>query len=283
MPTREVVVSQTEALQRGLASAGEQLGSTLRGTFDEFLKRGLTDRKDIAAWIDATLPAVRAAGVEGAALSQGYSSVITAQRVGAVTASDYAMLVPLEDPYLRLWRGLADGLSFSEAAESSFAVTEQLGVDAVQQASRHAMRLSGNPRSQWRRVLTGAENCRWCATVSTQLYHSAESATFGHKTCDCTVVEVANDSTSNAIDALMEDRYRALKVAGTIDWASQDRTRRRVQDSGSTASERRDDLLAQAVVESDSEVRRSLLDQAVEADKTARAAHAKAAELAAGI
>lgn len=282
-----VVVAATNAHQLALARTTTQLRTTLEEAFAEFMRLGLTDRGDIAAWIEGTLPAVRAAGVQASTLSDSYAALLAERPVIATNSAAYAHLAPLSSPFLRLWRSLGEGLTFDEAVAAAVDVAGRTATDAVTQAGRHATRRQMQAQglsTPYRRV-TDSDPCAWCAVVSTQLYLSAESASFGHggspDDCQCDVVPVTSDAAGRALDALMDERYEQLRADGTIEWASRDRQRRRVRDSGQQAATRRDQLVAELAAETDPQRRLRLMERAQAWDQQARSAHAAAATAAA--
>lgn len=279
MATDAVVVASTEAYQRGLDILAGELGSTLADAFGKRMAAGLTDRVDVLEWVENIQPAVMAAAIEAAGLAGAHSMTVgSAPSASATSSVMYAQLAPFDGPYLRLWRGLGDGLMFEDAAADAAEVAGQLSASVVQHVSRRSTGTAG----RFRRVLT-LSSCKWCAVVSTQLYHSAESATFGHNNCDCTVVPVHDSASDAAIDELQRQRLSQLKADGVIDEISDSRAWSRIGSSTVRAAEHRDQLLNMLASESDPARRQRLRKRARSWNDRIAKANAAAAEKAAGI
>lgn len=96
--------------------------------------------------------------------------------------------IDIRQPFIAFARALDVGDGFEDAVQSGFARADGVGQSGVHWAARATNSgAEGDKRIVgWRRVLTG-KACTWCQTVSTQRYHSVESASFGHLRCDCGV------------------------------------------------------------------------------------------------
>lgn len=280
MPTDAVVVASTDAYQRGLIRTGDALKESLRGAFERFMESGRTDRRDILTWSEGVQPALNAAATEAKALAGAYNAATGARpAVATVDPVMFAQLVPFEGPFLRLWRGLKHGLPFEESVQYATDVAGYLGSDAVQQVARRASGAAG----AYRRI-PNIDACKWCAVVSTQLYRSNESATFGHNgRCKCTVVPVADTSADTALDRLRQERYARLKSDGVIDEISDSRTRARIGATPGRATYYRDMALNELATETDPIRRQRLRRRARSLNDRIAKANAAAAEKAAGI
>lgn len=103
--------------------------------------------------------------------------------------------IDIREPFIAFARSLNSGNRFEDAVVAGGHRAEGVGESGVHWASRAtAEAADGHPRIVgWRRTLT-AKSCSWCHTVATQRYRSAESASFGHLRCDCSVEPIFGDS-----------------------------------------------------------------------------------------
>lgn len=96
-------------------------------------------------------------------------------------------------PFISTWQALASQRGYDAALVAGFLRAAMVGKDEVTSASRGTMKALGHDRIiGWRRALTSPA-CEWCTTVADQLYHSAESADFGHEGCECEPYPVTAD------------------------------------------------------------------------------------------
>lgn len=148
----------------------------------------------IATFIRRASPAV-AAGQERAF----WLSVAHLQRLlGDSFTADIGLLdtaqVDLKEPFIALGRALNAGRSIEEAIEAGRSRAESLGENGVNWASSRASQaLDGDERIRgWVRALDG-KACEWCRDVSRQTYRTAETASFGHARCGCSVEPIFAD------------------------------------------------------------------------------------------
>lgn len=148
------------------------------------------DRSDIDTFIRRTAPALVGAKAATVALSAGFFALALGIRPVSVDPADIELAFVGDAPFLAMWHALSLGRSFAEASDVGRSVTESIGFDFVQSASRRTgdFVAEASGRSvRWQRV-PGSGACAWCHQVAQGLYHSAEAADFGHNRCDCVAV-----------------------------------------------------------------------------------------------
>lgn len=148
----------------------------------------------IEAFIRRASPAV-AAGQERAF----WLSVAHLQRLlGDEFQADIGLLstaeVDLKEPFIALGRALNAGNSIEDAIAAGRARAEAVADSGVQWASTRASQSADgdNRIIGWTRALDG-KACDWCREVSRQIYRTAETASFGHTRCGCSVEPVIGD------------------------------------------------------------------------------------------
>lgn len=275
MPLSEAAaVTVTRSYQTALAGISEAAGTQLQRTFLAFVQSGLTDRKDLLAWYESINPGLLSVGQQVSALTDAYASLLTDAAVTGFDGSIYAELVPTEDPFLRMWRDLGRGTGMPLAAEAGGNVALQLGTEAVQSVARNTFGKQFKGEQRWRRVLVG-KSCNWCAVVATQTYRTQATATFGHTSCDCTVVPITESDPGRYINRKLYDN---LDQAGVIDRASAARSATRTERAIGTNAARRDAVLEELRGETDPLRRMRLAERARSWDRRATEAAAKAAK-----
>lgn len=139
-------------------------------------------------WVRVALPVLTAAQSRAVSIQIAHLQAL----LGSPVRYDRAALlaraaIDLEGPFISLANALANGAAFADAVEAGRVRAEGVGESGVQWASRSANEAVTDDRVVgWTRTIT-ALSCDWCRLVSTQRYHSAESASFGHLRCDCGV------------------------------------------------------------------------------------------------
>lgn len=196
------------------------VGGVLRQNFIDLTH---TDRADIAGFIAESEPTVIAGIEEGADLAAAYISemagvAVTAERVAAP-------VIPWDDPFLRTWHNLSEGEVYEAAKAKGATVAEMMGYDAVTDGTDGFMGRNAVGVRAWRRVIS-AKACEWCRVVSTQLYKTQATATFGHHGCKCAVLPVFHEQADHA-KAINTARLKELKAEGTVTKVSEARERAR--------------------------------------------------------
>lgn len=157
-----------------LATAWEQLGQW--------------DEADVERFTEQTTPTVSIAQSHAAAMAAAFVGLAAGLPTGALPGP---LSAPAWDaPFTAYWASLANGTVWQEALQVGRNVAEALGFDSVQNAAREAtahIDRSHPAITGWQRIPDPGA-CDWCLQVAEQTYHSAESASFGHDRCGCSVV-----------------------------------------------------------------------------------------------
>lgn len=202
----------------------DQVGLILRGTFEDMAH---TNRADIAEFIAEAEPWAQAGASEAADMAAAYLSELTGT---TLTATDITMPdIAFEDPFLRTWHELSEGMSYAEAKASGASSAELVGRDATRDGAASRMGQPGTAVRGWRRVIS-AKACEWCRVVGTQLYKTQATATFGHHGCKCEIVAVPAGADPG--QAINQARLRELKASGAIERTNAARVRSRARDKG---------------------------------------------------
>lgn len=167
--------------------------NTSRATGQAWAKLPAYERANVADFEELTAATIQGAKRAAVATANGYYSTLGSVRVPAVSHEAISVLFDREQPFLSYWHQLSEGVSWVDAVQAGRSTAEATGGNYVQSAARRTgdavVEATGQDVIAWRRVL-GAGSCDWCVTVSGQLYHSSESADFGHDRCNCVAVPV---------------------------------------------------------------------------------------------
>lgn len=151
---------------------------------------GTYTEDDIDRYARQTAPTLSGAKVAAVALSAAFFSLAVRSRPVGVRAGDIPVEARIRDPFLTAWHAVSEGRSWVEASAAGRSMAEAVGFNFVQSTARRTgdvVAERSGEQVRWRRV-PGGSSCSWCLTVAGQLYHSAESADFGHDRCDCDAV-----------------------------------------------------------------------------------------------
>lgn len=186
MPSDRQAVELTRRYQRQLALLAARSETALTNIWDGL---GSWDDTDVDRFAMQATPTVAGTQRASTALTAGYLALL----LGAAVAVAKAFELPdLRDPFVGYWAALNRGDPWEQAITTGRTRAGTLGVDSVQEAARGTADEIDRGEDRivgWERVLSGL-SCEWCATVATQRYRTAESASFGHQRCDCTVVPI---------------------------------------------------------------------------------------------
>lgn len=149
------------------------------------------DEKNIPQYEKQAAPALESLQLATAAVTAGYLSRIAKTK----PPSTKGIEVPqdLRHPFIGVWKSLAEGLAYTDAVNVGMDRSSGLAAERISLTQRltthRAKEVVG-----WRRIPRGV-TCSWCVHVSTQRYHTAESASFGHSQkgvehCDCEIVPI---------------------------------------------------------------------------------------------
>lgn len=137
-------------------------------------------------------PALTGAKTAAVAASSGFFALALGIRPVSIRARDVLVEPRIRDPFLALWHASKEGRPLEEALTAGRSQAEAVGADFVQKTARRTgdtVAAASDVTVRWRRV-PDANACNWCKTVAGQLYHTAESADFGHDRDGCVVVPV---------------------------------------------------------------------------------------------
>lgn len=204
-----------------LEALAEAVGRALREIFEDLTAE---DKESLARFIAEAEPFVKAGQATGADLAAAYLSEITGVPPALIDLRFPE--VALEGPYHRMWHQMGEGYDYADARASGASVAEGTGYSATSDGASTQMGHPGTKVRGYRRVINiGA--CEWCQVISTQLYRSQESATFGHRHCRCGVVAVPFGDHSAA--KVNQARLAALRKSGAITRVSAARERSRAR------------------------------------------------------
>ena len=272
----------TRKYQSELKKIADRTNVKVKRIWDDL---GSWDRSDIERFfelVDAPLTAAKKATVR---VSNGYYSRLAGNRPPAFPLDEVASLPPdPATPFLSHWNNLKEGVSWEDSIEQSFADMANDVFDYVQSTARRTADTTaangGTNVVGWRRVLTRV-SCEWCAQVSTQRYRTAESADFGHRSCDCSVVAIVGDrDPGKFINGKLLNKLDEANVGERL---HQGEAPRRSLKAADNAAARRNQALDDLAGESDPKRRMRLQERARYWDRKAASFKAQAAEQAARV
>lgn len=205
MPATPADIEITRRYQARLLELAAATGTAVAQQWDE-----LESYDDPIPWLAIAAPIVIAGQAQAAALAAGYVALLANALVPSV---DIRVGPRLDGPFASFGSAIKRGLTFETAVNLGRSRADEVGSGSVQWTARAA---AGEAARQaegivgWRRVLTGV-SCDWCALISTQRYRTADSASFGHARCDCTVVPIIGDrDPGQVINEPVLDRLHTL-------------------------------------------------------------------------
>lgn len=151
---------------------------------------GSYEESDISRYATQAAPVLDGAKRSAVALSAAFFSGATGIRVQGVRPDVVIVTPRIDHPFHAAWHAVNMGRDWSDALQVGRSQAQAVGVDFVQSVTRRtgdAVAARTGRDVRWRRV-PRPDTCAWCATVSGQLYRTAESADFGHDRCSCVVV-----------------------------------------------------------------------------------------------
>lgn len=192
---------------------------------------GLDGYVDQGRWVSLAAPIVqagqeRAVSIQTAYLEAilGLSLIVNRQAVLERAAID------VTEPFIAFATALDNQQTFDVAREAGAARATGIGESAVTWAARAAATPAEPHVEGWIRT-PDPDPCEWCLVVSTQRYHTVDSASFGHLHCSCDVdpiidgFAVGREVPSGHVvnHQLLAD----LKASGAVARVSASRARRR--------------------------------------------------------
>lgn len=191
-------------------------------TREVFLSLDHLNRAELLQFIKDAGPILRGARSEAIDLTTGYLAEATGTNPNVVDLSDFE--AQFDQPFLRTWHNLKEGHGWEDARQGGASQAEALGNDVTVRGAADRMANPGTKVRGYRRVLSG-DACEWCRVVSTQMYKSAESATFGHHACKCKIIAVPLGADPGF--AINKARLKGLKASGAVGRVSKARARSR--------------------------------------------------------
>jgi hypothetical protein len=154
---------------------------------------GSIDRAEVAGFLEAVAPYLAAAKKATITLATGFYSTILQTRPPAIAVDAIDVDFAGRTPFTATWHALGEGRPYAEAIEAGRSIADAQVHRYVTSAGRRtgdAVATATRHRVRWRRV-PSTKACPFCVNAAGQLYHSAESADFGHDRCGCAAVPAA--------------------------------------------------------------------------------------------
>lgn len=205
MPDLTQAVRLTRRYQQRLVAIGDQAETRMGSLWDDL---GSWDEADVERFILQAGPVTLGVQRAASALTVGYLGLMVGKQVP--TLADFAA-PDLRGAFLAYWGSLGRGEQWDRAITTGRTRAGTIGLDAAHTSARDTATVADDSESSivgWERV-PGGVTCEFCATVSTQRYHSAESASFGHERCDCSVVPIVGKNAPGRV--INRERLDALK------------------------------------------------------------------------
>lgn len=205
MTTDGTSIQLVAAYQELMIKLRRSATDTVSAAWDQL---GSWDRGDVPAFIETVQPVVTASQSQAAVLTDAYIAALGTVALGiavppagldpaAYTGGWVRAGVSVVDewtrPFVSHWTALSEGKSWDDAQMAGAHRAAELADTDVALAARwsardsmaaHAPRIVG-----YRRVLTGAKSCTFCAVVSTRKYNIEDLMPI-HVHCDCTVAPI---------------------------------------------------------------------------------------------
>jgi hypothetical protein len=215
-------VELTFAYLSELDRLGDLVGAAIREVFDNMSGY---DRRELAMYVEQVRPLAVAGAAEGADLASAYLAELT----GSVPPAIDLRFAPegLEGPYHRMWHDLGENYGFEHSRDAGSEMSHMSGIDSTRGGASKRMAKPGTKVIGFRRVLH-AGACDWCQVVSTQIYKSVESGSFGHHGCRCRPPVPVTDRNDPAL-AINRKLRSQLRKSGAMGRASAARTRSRAR------------------------------------------------------
>jgi hypothetical protein len=186
-----VLIRRYQARSATIATRASALTARQWDQLDDY------DRPARAHFAEQVAPTARSSKAAAVALGVGFYAALGSVRPPAIAPDDIAVELDTEAGFIAYANALANGRPWDEAVAAGRARVEaaaqQLVVSSGRRTGDAVAEATGQHITGWERVLDGS-SCTWCALISTQRYHSAESADFGHDRCGCTAVPIFGDA-----------------------------------------------------------------------------------------
>lgn len=176
----------TRRFQRTIARIGDRAAVITARTWSDL---GAWDEANVDEFARRVAPTLTAVKASATSTGVAYYAVRAGLlRPPTIRPALIATVAETRDPFIAYWRALKMGNPFEAALESGTAragaIARNLATSTSRQAGDVLYRQSGHEPRHWVRVPDG-NACPWCLEVAGGIYHSAESADFGHDRCGC--------------------------------------------------------------------------------------------------
>lgn len=221
-----------DAVSIQLVAAYQELMGRLRGQTSTTVAAawsalGSWDRPDVPRFVDAVEPIVTGAQAQAVVLTDSYIAASGTQATG--TAISPAGLVAgayiggavrggvdageeWARPFHDYWTALSDGKSWDDAQMAGARRASDLADTDVALSARGAARDAMDAHKPrvvgYRRVMTGAKTCIYCAAISTKRFRIADLMPL-HLHCDCAVAPIWG--TKDPGNVINRDLLRKIK------------------------------------------------------------------------
>lgn len=153
---------------------------------------GSWDLADVERFLAEVAPAIDAAHIATTRLGNAFYTTVL--QIPGRPVDPPATVYGGRAAFEAMWHALAEKRGFDQAVATGQSAAQAQVANFVASTARqvggHVAKQSGRRITGWERVPSPTA-CDWCQTVAGQIYHSADSADFGHDRCDCTAVPVA--------------------------------------------------------------------------------------------
>jgi hypothetical protein len=187
--TQTQAVTLTRRYQQRLIALATAAAARMSQLWDD---QGSWNEADVDRFFALAAPLVAGAQRQGAALTAGYLGLMVGSPVRAADGAKFIEQIDLREPFLAYWAALARGDQWDQAITAGRTRSEDLALDGTNLAARGTATESETNEDRitgWERV-PGGVCCEFCATVATQRYRTADSASFGHDRCNCAVIPI---------------------------------------------------------------------------------------------
>lgn len=176
---------------------------------------------NVDRFVRVAVPKVQAGQIATARLTAQFLGGAVLSRDAIVAARPVEQSVEYRRPAVKLYTLLSQGLAFADALTQSTELVGDLTATDMQLALRAQSQasLDAGGYSQYRRVLTGSENCPRCAIAASNVYSTRDLLPI-HAHCDCTVEPIRDGIPSMDFSALELTGARAEQVAGGASYES---------------------------------------------------------------
>jgi hypothetical protein len=201
-----------------VARVREAVGSQVAAVW---LGLGAYRDANVDRFVRVAVPKVQAGQISTARLTAQFLGGPVLSRDAIVAVRPVAQVLEYRRPAVKLYTLLSQGVAFADALRRATALVGDLTATDMQLALRAQSQasLSAGGYTQYRRVLTGSENCARCAIAASNVYSTRDLLPI-HDHCDCTVEPIRDELPSMDFSGLELTGARAEQVAGGASYES---------------------------------------------------------------